>query len=1147
MRHIPLSASTPTPLGCSREPPDNRSPGSRECLDDRLPRSRERPDDRDSRVRKGPDDLVPMPVRRPQRAFASVNDPDDEDYDVDEVWIPDHLEPPSGEPEGRAQDSEEEFLPAVAENRCASGDEPPTYAVVALRPPTVDAQLPESKATSPHLPDVTIQNKRALTPTKMPDDIPPAIVIPKERATEDSETLNDTPVAAPPDVTPSNTFFVEVDPSTILENWYMLVACEQLPPQPELAEGEPDTSLILAVETEPPAQAEGVQERREEPTLNADRYPSPSAAQSMWKSSMDPVVPRQSSRALSIPPSIPTTLPQGRKERDETPAPKAPGELETAPFSRTSTPITPAVASTTRAADSGPQCSAANTPSPLRAHQDGAASPIAPPVAASGSTPKRKRKPLGQRDSADRDKRRNVVQVIISPTSAKSSRTLPTSPRRETSGLQYDDVQPVASSTPGASTAVGQAGPGDRTENSDGRQANRRSSARLSGASQFAETPTRKPAPERTGGELAAASLASFAAVHGTTGLAWEKRAKAAVRAGVDEQTYGPDNLDFVRKQPSQVFAAHYADARNIHAQNAPGRGLNRTDLEEIVDRDGRLLETNGVRQLPNVPKAPLARILEAARSDLPVPGARGRDDLIAARLLDKYTLRARHQAGAGHTSEVKFARVLYESSDDQPSTVQPPLLLASSHFTDLSPQYNKAGGIVLVDVTCTGWHDDKKEIVRIIGQAAADPEEPPTSHSWKHPSGQKLHASVNDIGFSPNGFFLFSCSAQEPLVKIWDTSNGRLYGQGQRGYRLENRRKGSHWRQRAPHFRDLGLQKLAVKRDRKTCCIAAASFDGSTHLFQLLVLNGQPKVDNFHPELPLEETENPDRFRVATTVIFGQRKSNDLLATGYERIRGNVGTGKIRYFDITSSQLVTEHDVGENAVACFAFCPDGSLLVAGATGNAPLPGEDHAEFLTTTGDGLVRIFDTRKMLPAMSLTSSQLDHNVVGFSPCGQYVYSCSDPGGESRVPHSVVYDIRNTRDPVLCETMVLPHSAAQPGHEGDGVTCAAWHGNLFFTGGQDECVRAWDVRRSPADRIRRTFACKDGPISALALAPGEGDGNDDGDNDQRLLPEWMAVGTTSGAVHLWALGEGKGVVEVWDEAIAGGRVAGEWIYSAD
>ncbi|KAJ3155162.1 hypothetical protein HDU89_007352 [Geranomyces variabilis] len=1333
----PVVRATPTPIGRNRGRPDNRSP-----------RSRERPIDRLCNLER-PDDAVPRsrePSRRPLRYFSSVNDPGDDD--VEEAWYPDHSEPPIGEPDGPLQDSEEVLLKvrgledivqamsdddgsagehirhipeshkagsshslfdlaAVEENRCASGDDPPVHAVVRLDSHAVEARLTEPKATGSQIPQAIIPQKRAATPSKTPDNIPPTTLpavetlphhnlrhtIPKEPAAESFETANDTPLAAFSAFTPySDTrdmkvitddlhqpCFVEVNPSTMLENWYMSVACEffddltcnvtsarpesgrpsvdsRLPPQLESSEGEPDNLPALGVKSEPSTQpleshlkftmpavdglpavnvemhdadtmakSSSVQEAREEPRLDTGRHSSPSAAQNVRKTSVDPEVLKQSSAALSVPQSIrkssadpevashphslcgdfdsqdftsalrPTSfsLPfahgtpcQGRKEEDETPAPTAPAVTPTTRPTAIegSTPITPVVASTSRPDGSGTQFakeavptgverkrSAAHTPPQIQAHKHEAASLIALSIAAPGSTPKRKRKPIGQTDSADRDKRRKHVEVIISPTRAKSGHVLPTSPRPETEGFQSDDVQPAASSTPGASTVVRQTGSGGRAENRDGRQVNRRSSARLSGASQFTETPTRKSAPERTGGELAAAALASFAPTHGATGIAWAKSAKEAVRAGVDERVYGPDNLDFVRKEPSQVFAAHYADALvlflshpipanilpvdtdlsagrvfrhhylpgNVDAQNAPGRGLSRKDLEEILDREGRQLEKNGIKQLPNVPKAPLMQILNAACWDAPVPGARGRDDLIASRMLDKYTLRARHHAGAGHTSEVKFARVLDSGNDDESSMALPQQLLASSHLTDLSPQYNKAGGIVLVDLTCTGWHDNEKGITRIVGQAGVDAEEPPTSHSWSHPSGQELHANVNDIAFSPNGFFLFSCSAQEPVVKIWDTSNGRLYAQGQRGYRPENRR--------SPHLRDLGLQKLAVKRDRKTCCIAAASFDGSTHLFQLLIRNGRPRVDNFHPELPAEENENPDRFRVATTVLFGQKKSDDLLATGYERLRGNIGTGKVRYWDVPTQQQVMEHEVGDNAVACLAFCPDGSLLVAGATGNAPLPGDDHANFPITTGDGLVRIFDARITQPVMLLTSSQLDHNVVGFSPCGQYVYSCSDPGGESRVPHTVVYDIRNTRDPVLCETMVLPHSAAQAGHEGDGVTCAAWHGNLFFTGGQDECVRAWDVRRSPADRIRRTFACKDGPISALALAPGEGDGNDDGDNDHRLLPEWMAVGTTSGAVHLWALGEGKGVVEVWDEAVAGGRVAGEWIYSAD
>ncbi|KAJ3145752.1 hypothetical protein HDU86_000803 [Geranomyces michiganensis] len=814
----------------------------------------------------------------------------------------------------------------------------------------------------------------------------------------------------------------------------------------------------------------------------------------------------------------------------------------------TSSPLAPgtAIDSGSVSTEAKMVSSAAETPSPVWAKQNVTSSSNNSGAGTPSTFRKPKRRPLGQADSPDRQKRRKVVEVIISPTRLKPKQTGLEYFRLETPGPPTSEGQPAPSQPHRSPSSKRKSafGSGVDTGNRVPPSESRRSSARLKGAPQLTETPTPKPSTVRTGGELAAAASAAFAYTHRTTGSAWERSAKAAARAGVDEPVYGPDNLDFVRAAPSKVFAAHYADARNVHAQNAPGRGLGRTDLEEILDRGGRVVEKNGVKQLPNVPKAPLTQILDATRSEAPVPGARGMDDLIASRMLDKYTLRARHHAGAGHTTEVKFARVLDVVNGGES---QPQLLLASSHFTVPSPQYNKAGGIVLVDVTCTGWQDDEKGILRVVGEPNADTDEPPTSHVWKHPSGQDLHAEVNDIAFSTNGFFLLSCSAREPVIKIWDTANGRLYGTGQKGYRPERGRKGAHWRNRSARFRDLGLQKVAVKQDLYTCIVAAASLDGSTHLMQVLIRKGRKEFENFHPELPAEETRYSERFRVATTVIFGHKESNNLLATGYERVRGNTDVGKVRIFDITESKLVTEYAVGDTAVACLAFCPDGRLLVAGATGNAPLPGEDTASFPITTGDGLVRIFDIREPGPVMELSSSQRDHNVVGFSPCGRYVYSCSDPGfGESRVPHTCMYDIRNTRNPVLCETMVLPHSAAQPGHEGDGVTCAAWHGNLFFTGGQDECVRAWDVRRNPADRIRRTFACKDGPITALALSPSGGD-YDAGQDDGRLLPEWMAVGTSSGAVHLWALGEGRGVVEVWDDAVAEGRVAGEWVYSAD
>ncbi|KAI8817033.1 quinon protein alcohol dehydrogenase-like superfamily [Fimicolochytrium jonesii] len=314
-------------------------------------------------------------------------------------------------------------------------------------------------------------------------------------------------------------------------------------------------------------------------------------------------------------------------------------------------------------------------------------------------------------------------------------------------------------------------------------------------------------------------------------------------------------------------------------------------------------------------------------------------------------------------------------------------------------------------------------------------------------------------------------------------------------------------------------------------------------------------------PALEEEEIADPEVFRVGTTVMYGHGGSADLLFAGFERPRNQVGCGLIRLYD--GEKQVGRLEVGENAVACMGVSASGAYLVAGVTGNAPMVHEKESDF-SGEGDGKLRVFDVRGggrrtgRIPVEVFDTAQRDHNVVGFSPCEHYVYACCDPDATKRQPHTAVFDRRFARSPLLSvrdtstttttttpsrflSTSVpqppqpapirLEHAACNRGDANDGVTCAVWmRSGLFYTGGQDEVVRVWDVRRAREDMLVSVMGGMEGPISCMCVSPDE---------------DYIAVGTTTGKVHLWTALDPIACINEWDRnagAKTGGGGGRDW-----
>lgn len=134
-------------------------------------------------------------------------------------------------------------------------------------------------------------------------------------------------------------------------------------------------------------------------------------------------------------------------------------------------------------------------------------------------------------------------------------------------------------------------------------------------------------------------------------------------------------------------------------------------------------------------------------------------------------------------------------------------------------------------------------------------------------------------------------------------------------------------------HYKNLGMQRLAVKSSNAECKLAAASYDGSIRVFRLCSNDGKRfrNVD-VSPAIVNDEKVGLDNFRVATDVTFGVEgsASNELFFGGYERLRGSRGCGEVKVFNEERSALIGRLGVGENAVACLAVSPSGEYSNSG-------------------------------------------------------------------------------------------------------------------------------------------------------------------------------------------------------------------------
>lgn len=131
-----------------------------------------------------------------------------------------------------------------------------------------------------------------------------------------------------------------------------------------------------------------------------------------------------------------------------------------------------------------------------------------------------------------------------------------------------------------------------------------------------------------------------------------------------------------------------------------------------------------------------------------------------------------------------------------------------------------------------------------------------------------------------------------------------------------------------------------------------------------------------------------------------------------------------------------------DESVSSIDLSPSGSLLAAG-----------HFYTNQQKAKQCLNIVSFQSKSIVYSLFTGQIDVNIVGFSPCGMFVYSAAADNS------CVIYDLRNPNERFQTIKHGKPIGFFE---EKDGIADATWlpESNLLVTGGEDAVIRFWDIK---------------------------------------------------------------------------------------
>lgn len=358
---------------------------------------------------------------------------------------------------------------------------------------------------------------------------------------------------------------------------------------------------------------------------------------------------------------------------------------------------------------------------------------------------------------------------------------------------------------------------------------------------------------------------------------------------------------------------------------------------------------------------------------------------------------------------------------------------------------------------------------------------------------------TVNDIKWSYSKKFLYS-GADDGKAMVWDADTGKLLDTIDDYPRSEPETP-------------VGVQRVAVMEDSlyHEDIFASCSSEGGINVYKV---NEDGKVCMKNKALAIQGAK-----RCISSLSFGHGFFWDCLVAGAEgpskdSINGDHQQGQIVFFDANAVAQPTDlgfRQVGyrtlPRSVSCLAFSASGEFVICGTSGRTN--GEEDEN-----GDGIVRIFDVKKAKEVQSAVTQHEDVNLVDFSPCGNYIISCSHTNEITVFDRRFLPTKRSDRP-----LHVWKHLDPEDGECHVGITSAIWWPTfrqqglctssqaMLMTGGGDGYVRMWDLRAATEDAHVWAMDGRVGPIARVAASP---------------ELEHVFVGGDTGAVNVFTIDQG-------------------------
>ena len=339
----------------------------------------------------------------------------------------------------------------------------------------------------------------------------------------------------------------------------------------------------------------------------------------------------------------------------------------------------------------------------------------------------------------------------------------------------------------------------------------------------------------------------------------------------------------------------------------------------------------------------------------------------------------------------------------------------------------------------------------------------------------------INDIAFSPNGAILAAAS-DDAIIRMWDTRTLERIG------KLETKSG--------------GVTSIAFRPNGKTL----ASLNGG----------GAPTEIKLGGDMSIRRWEVESRKQIALAQHHSPSVASVALSPDGELLAVGCHNGVVELWDIPSRKRVDALRGHAAMVQCVAFSPDGRLLASSATEYAHLWNirdrkqiavfnhtaivksisfSPDGKTLVCVDDTCIRLWDTRRKRPK----------SVLGQAPPSRKV------GFLRKLWSRWIHGEIPVDSPVYSGTIASIDFSP--------------NGQLLISGGTDNAVRLWDVRKRRAiftaepDKKGVKYAA----IKAVAFSP-------DG--------KTFASAGTHKEIHLWSVAEHK---------IVGTLDAGGWINALD